>query len=403
MDFNLNEFLRAIANTLDTVEIDIFGMPTNHSKRIAFLSVLIARELHLQDEEVFDLASLAIMHDNGASLKILHDNLTGTAKEKLDIMESRKEHCTIGDDNLKDFPFFTSPVNVIKYHHEKYDGSGFFGKATSEIPIFAQIIALADTLDLSFDLREGPETKGVKEAFVRDHKGSFFSPAVADAFLKVSEHTELWEGLQDTRIDLDLEAVVPQFSNAMGYEDIRELTKTLSRIIDAKSEYTHAHSAGLSAKIAIMADYYHMDPMTKQKLLIASDLHDLGKLIVSNEILDKKGKLSKEEFDVIKKHPIVTKKCLQDISGFEDIARWAGNHHEKLNGSGYPEGYSANELDFESRLLTALDVYQALREDRPYRANMDHRNAIIIIQSMADNDELDPKIVRDINQVLSIS
>src|SRR5450830_1259973 len=139
MNFNLNEFLRAIANALDTIEINIFGMPTNHSKRIAYISVKIARELQLTDEEIFDLASLAIMHDNGASMKLLQDKLNGTTKEKINIIESRKEHCTLGEDNLKNFPFLTNPQNIIKYHHEKFDGTGFFGLSGDKIPLLAQI------------------------------------------------------------------------------------------------------------------------------------------------------------------------------------------------------------------------------------------------------------------------
>jgi len=134
MNLDLNDFLRAIANALDTIEIAIFGMPTNHSKRIAYISVKIARELRLTNEEIFDLASLAIMHDNGASMKILRDKLLGTTKEKINIMESRKGHCIIGEENIKDFPFLTNPKNIIKFHHEKYDGSGFFGLSKNEIP-----------------------------------------------------------------------------------------------------------------------------------------------------------------------------------------------------------------------------------------------------------------------------
>ncbi|PKM38648.1 MAG: HD family phosphohydrolase [Firmicutes bacterium HGW-Firmicutes-9] len=401
MDFNLNEFLKAIANTLDTIEMDIFGIPTNHSKRIAYLSVLIAKELNLRDEEIFDLASLAIMHDNGASLKILHDNISGSTKEKLDIVESRKEHCIIGEENLKDFPFLTSPIDVILYHHEKYNGTGFFGRTAQEIPLFAQIIALADTLDLTFDLREGPQTKGKKEAFVHDHRDTFFSPILTNAFLKVSEHTELWNGLKDTNIDSSLSQVVPQFSNAMNYEDIRQLTKTLSKIIDAKSKYTHEHSAGLSVKIATMADFYHIDFTTTHKLLIASDLHDLGKLIISNDILDRPGRLTEEEYNNIKRHPAIAKSCLENVSGFEDISRWVGNHHEKLNGSGYPNGLIAEDLDFYSKLLTSMDVYQALTEERPYRSSMDHWNAMRVMQKMVDLGELDSQIVQDIDFVYS--
>lgn len=83
MDFNLNEFLGAVANTLDIIEKDIFGVATNHSKRLAYISVIIAHELRLTNAETFDLASLAMLHDNGASMKILHDSLKGTPKEKL--------------------------------------------------------------------------------------------------------------------------------------------------------------------------------------------------------------------------------------------------------------------------------------------------------------------------------
>jgi HD-GYP domain-containing protein (c-di-GMP phosphodiesterase class II) len=400
MDFNLNEFLRAVANTLDIVEIDIFGMPTNHSKRIAYISVKIARELRLTNEEIFDLASLAIMHDNGASMKILQDNLKGTVKEKIDIIESRKEHCIIGDDNLKNFPFLTNPQNIIRYHHEKYDGSGFFGLSKDEIPLFAQIIALSDTLDLAFDLRNA-FNKEIITAFVNEHRNTFFSPVLSDVFLKIADHQEFWEALSDKNIDDNLKKVIPIFSNELNFNEIRTITKTLSKIIDAKSKYTQTHSSGLSEKLEKMAEFYKMDTIMTSKLLIATDLHDLGKLVISNNILDKPGKLSKEEFEKIMEHPKITRLCLQDIKGFEEITKWASNHHEKLDGSGYPEGLIAKDLDFNSRLIACLDIYQALREERPYRKSMDHNKAMEILKSMAGIGQLDHIIVDDINSVFS--
>lgn len=203
MDFNLNEFLGAVANTLDTIEIEIFGMATNHSKRIAYISIKTANELQLTSQEIFDLASLAIMHDNGACMKILHDNLKGTMKEKINLLESRKEHCIIGEENLQNFPFLTNPRNIIKYHHEKYDGSGFFGLSKDEIPLLAQVIALSDTLDLTFDLRN-ILNKGIVAAFVYEHLGTFFSPELSEVFLKISGQDEFWEALSDKNIDNSL-------------------------------------------------------------------------------------------------------------------------------------------------------------------------------------------------------
>jgi len=400
MDFNLNEFLRAVANTLDVIEIDIFGMLMNHSKRIAYISVKIGRELLLTNEEIFDLASLAILHDNGASMKILQDNLKGTAKEKINIMESRKEHCIIGEDNLRNFPFLTNPQNIIRYHHEKYDGSGFFGLSKDEIPLLAQIIAISDILDLAFDLRNAIN-KEIITAFVHEYRNTFFSPVLSDVFLKIANHHEFWEALSDKNIDDSLKKVIPIFSHELSYNEVRTITKTFSKIIDAKSEYTQTHSSGLSEKLEKMAEFYKMDTIMTLKLLIATDLHDLGKLAINNNLLDKPGELSKEEFEEIKRHPKITRLCLQDIKGFEEITKWASNHHEKLDGSGYPEGLIAKDLDFNSRLITCLDIYQALREERPYRKSMDHNKAMEILKSMAEAGQLDHIIVDDINSVFS--
>jgi len=398
MDFNLNEFLGAVANTLDTIEIDIFGMATNHSKKISYISVKIAHELRLTNEEIFDLVALAIMHDNGASMKILHDNLQGTTKEKINILESRKEHCIIGEDNLKDFPFLTNPQNIIRYHHEKYDGSGFFGLSKDEIPLLAQIIAFSDTLDLAFDLRNASNKEIITE-FVQEHRNTFFSPVLTDVFFKISAQDEFWEALSNKNIDDNLKKVTPNFSNELNYNEIHTITKTLSKIIDAKSEYTQTHSSGLSEKLEKMAEFYKIDPIMTLELLIATDLHDLGKIAISNSLLDKPGKLSEEEFEEIKKHPKITKLCLQDINGFEEITKWASNHHEKLDGSGYPEGLIAKDLDFNSRLIVCLDIYQALREERPYRKPMDHNKAMEILKSMVEVGQLDHNIVDDINSV----
>lgn len=399
MNFNLNEFLRSMANTLDAVEIDIFGMPTNHSKRIAYISARIAQELMLSDEEKYDLTSLAIMHDNGATMKILEDRKNLTIKEMLNITESRKEHCLIGEDNISSFPFHKNRKNVIKYHHEKYDGSGFFGITGDEIPLFSQILSLADTLDLKFEMNHG--SKDVISDFMIEKRSEFFAPSIADAFSQISGQTEFWDALRDENIDESLYTIIPVFANDLSYGEIRVITKTFSRIIDAKSIFTQVHSSGLSERISLMARYYNFDPILENKLLIASDLHDLGKLSIPNSILDKPDILTTEEFEVIKRHPITTRHCLQGLNGFEEITEWASNHHEKLDGSGYPNGLSAKDLDFNSRLIVCLDIYQALREQRPYREALSHQQSMDIMNSMVSDGKIDANIVKDISIVFS--
>ncbi len=400
MKFNLNEFLIGVANILDIIELDIFDLSTNHSKRISFISVSIAIELGLTKEEIFDLASLSLMHDNGASLKILHDNLKGDLKEKIDMMESRKEHCVIGENNLSNFPFLKKPENIIKYHHERYDGSGFFGLLKDEIPLFSQIIAFADSLDLNFDIKNVNNREAVIE-FVQKNKGKCFSPQLVDVFFKISERNQFWDGLTDENIENSLREIIPIFENELNYNEIRNITTTFAKIIDSKSRYTQVHSEGLSKKIEKMAKFYNRDKTMTLKLLIASDLHDIGKLAISNNILEKSEKLSKLELEKIKEHPKFAKECLQHISGFEEITKWISNHHEKLDGSGYPEGLTADELDFNSRLIACVDIYQALSEDRPYRKAMSQLEASEILKSMALAGQLDFDIVRDVINVCS--
>ncbi|KJR45670.1 metal-dependent phosphohydrolase [Desulfosporosinus sp. I2] len=333
-------------------------------------------------------------------MKILHDNLKGSTQEKVNLLESRQEHCIIGEHNLRDFPFLTNPKNIIRYHHEKCDGSGFFGLSNDEIPLMAQIIAFSDTLDLAFDLRN-TINKELIIMFVYEHKTTFFSSALSEVFFKISEQDEFWEALSDENIDDNLKKVIPNYSNELDYSEIHTITKTLSKIIDAKSQYTQTHSLGLSEKLERMSEFYGMDPIMTLKLLIATDLHDLGKLAISNYLLDKPGELSKDEYEEIKKHAKITKLCLQNIKGFKEITEWASNHHEKLDGSGYPQGLKAKDLDFNSRLIACLDIYQALREERPYRKSMDHIKAMGILKSMTECGQLDTDIVGDINNVFS--
>jgi len=404
MVFDINEFLEAVSNVLDVIETDIFGVPTNHSKRIAYLSSRLGSELGLSSEMKYDLVALSILHDNGASLKILHDNLLGSAKSKQNFIESRKEHCTIGEYNISSFPFLSSPENIICYHHEKFDGSGFFGLKGSEIPLMSQLINLADTLDLRFDLRNVYNHEARKDEiieFINEQSGKEFEPGLAKIAVRIISETEFWEHLSDEHISEMLRQITPPHKREMNYEEIRDITIIFSHIIDAKSKFTMNHSSGLSEKASQMAQYYRIEGDEYWKLIIASDLHDLGKLGIKNRILDKPGQLSEEEFSVIKEHPITAKESLAQVQGFEEIAEWAYNHHEKLNGTGYPRGLRAEELDFNSRLLACLDIYQALGEDRPYRKAMEHDEVIIILLQMAQDGLIDAKITEDIATHLS--
>lgn len=121
---------------------------------------------------------------------------------------------------------------------------------------------------------------------------------------------------------------------------------------------------------------------------IAALLHDIGKLSIPNCILDKNGKLTSEEMRIMRSHTYYTRLILSKIDGFEDITDWASNHHEKLNGKGYPLGLSEEEISLESRIMAICDIYEALTADRPYRQGMSMENAFKIIETMVKSGEI---------------
>ncbi len=397
--FNLNNFLLAISDSLDFVEIDLLGVTTNHSKRVAFIAVNIAKRLNLSKKDIFDLCAYSILHDN--ALVIERENACYDACKHVETIRHYGLHCKIGEKNVEDFPFVGNHKNIIKYHHEYFNGNGIFGLKGDEIPLLAQLISFSDTIDglFNFSKHSIKNRKAIKNFVIKNSK-KLFSKKISKAFLEIASNVGFWLDLQSEKAMVQyLFDATDDFTVSLTFEELLNITSIFTKIIDTKSHFTMEHSSGLSEKCAKMADYYGFRHKDKMTFLIAANLHDLGKLAISNDILDKKDKLSEEEFEIMKSHVYYTNKALNSIIGFKNIAKWASNHHEKLNGTGYPYGLDAKNLCFKSRLMACLDIYQALKEDRPYRKGLSHKKAMNIIHSMLEAGELDKRIVEDIEKV----
>ena len=113
----------------------------------------------------------------------------------------------------------------------------------------------------------------------------------------------------------------------------------------------------------------------------AAQLHDIGKLAISNRILDKPGRLSRAEFTLVREHPVITERILDRVPGFRHLAPLAGAHHERLDGDGYPRGLTRAEITLPMRMLAVADVYEALTSDRPYRPARSSDEALEIMRA----------------------
>lgn len=383
---------------LDAVEEELLFTTTNHGKRVAYIAIRLGQLYNLTDEELFDLCSYAIVHDNGIiqSYQKIKDTKSNI------VIEDLKDHCSIGEKNIATFPFLTNQKNIILFHHEHYDGSGFYGKKNDEIPLLSQLIFLADMIDREFNLNN--ITLKIKEdviSFIKKNENKLFSPQLVEKFLLLSSNQSFWFDLDKNVILSVYTKHIPNISVEITYEKMLEISKVLSVIIDSKSKYTAQHTMDLMEKAKVVAKHYNLPEESSLRLQIAANLHDLGKLYTPLEILDKPDTLTDEELFIMKKHAYSTFALLNTIEGFEDVNKIASSHHEKLDGSGYPFGLKDIELEFEERVLACLDIYQALTESRPYRDAMPHKEAMDILYSSAKSNLIDIAIVEDIDKIFS--
>lgn len=174
---------------------------------------------------------------------------------------------------------------------------------------------------------------------------------------------------------------------------MQEVAHLFAAVVDAKSPFTHRHSRGVAQVAAALAAEMGFSQDEVLLMEVAGLLHDLGKLSVPDEILEKPGPLTRDEFSVIKQHTYYTYHILQEAGDLEPLPAWATYHHEKLDGTGYPFHIAAAGLSTGSRLMAVADTFTALREDRPYRAGMIRPDIERILQEQVTNRALDQKPV----------
>ena len=412
MKLDLNDLIYALSFALDKVEYELLGIETGHGRRVACLCLFMAEYAGISGEELRDYIGCCVLHDN-ALTEFIHeelDSIKQIADESgqqlsdvidIDMFKNDSNHGEVGEQNIHLIPFRTNVDNIILYHHENADGSGPLGKTAAETGLKTQILHLADEIDLHYKLSSLTESEFNKiSEWVISQSGKMFSEKAVQLFhdaVTFDKILYLKNKGAFTSLKRELRPVTSDYSD----EEIHSFARMFASIIDYKSEFTQTHSLGVADKAEQMANYYGFDHEKATRFYLAGALHDIGKLLVSNDILEKPGKLTDDEFAVMKDHASATRYVLRLVKGIPDVVKWASNHHEKLNGKGYPRGLTAENLSLEERLMACVDIYQALTEQRPYKDGMPHEKAIAIMQDMADKGEIDATIVRDMAVVMA--
>lgn len=434
----LAEIMEALSRALDMTE----GQPPGHCVRSCFIGMRMADHLQFDEGARNDLYYTLLLKDLGCSSNAaricelyLADDLSfkrdfkridGSLSQVLRFVLSHtgmqaglaerfrkifnilrnggtivteliETRCQRGAEIARQMRFSEGVARGILDLDEHFNGKGRpQGLSGTDISPFARIALIAQVADV-FAINMGAEA-AVAEVVGR--RGEWFDPGMVDAFLAAVKQPGFWEIHGSEAIDrivLDSEPGRDVIYADDAYLD--DIATGFARVIDAKSPFTSGHSERVALYTDMIAEQMGFDPDRRRHVKRAALLHDIGKLGVSNAVLDKPGKLDEQEWEQMRLHAVHSQDILSRIEAFSHLAMVGGAHHEKLDGTGYPRGLTADAIDIDTRIVSTADVFDALTADRPYRKAMPITEALAILHAGAGKAH-DPACIAALEQGL---
>jgi putative nucleotidyltransferase with HDIG domain len=410
---SLSEIISALSFALDLTE----GAVPGHALRTCLLGMRIAAAAGVPHDEISSLYYGLLLKDAGCSstaalMSQIAEGHTVSPKADSSAPGASLAHaqpllrihlpntaglttlrCERGAGIVRKLGLGRLASNTVLHLDECWDGTGYPQHLRrDEIPLLARIGSIAQHLDV-FGTLYGPE-RAIQT--LEDLSGSTFDPALVRIALALHSSRTLWnqcgsgDRISETRrAVLDLDPV-----NGQRLESLRidEICQAFADVVDAKSNFTYRHSIDVAKIARAISEALDLQPARIQLVHRAALLHDIGKLHVPTHILDKPEGLTPQERALVQEHPGLSRRILQRIDAFRELAVIAGQHHERLDGSGYPYRLTADDLSIEARIVAVADVFGALHEERPYRPAMRRERIIDILRTKAPQ-QLDPDCV----------
>jgi len=434
-----SELLAALSVALDLTE----GQRAGHALRTAYLSLRLADRIDLPRETRRTLLYTALLKDAGCSsnaaavtrifgiddhelkarqavagrsvLAMAYLSIRSLPNEPLPLQVRRlislalsgtrerraveELRCERGADIARKIGCSDEVAVAIMDLHEHWDGHGLpRGLRKDAIPLLSRIVALCAGLDIFFSVR-GP---AAAREVIRQRRGSWYDPDLSGHLLELSDRGLLDElkapSLKEQVFSADPDQAIAFASDA----DVDRIASAFADIVDAKSPWTGRHSQRVASIGARLARRFGIAGDRLRDVRIGALLHDLGKLGVPNTILDKPASLGPEEWAVMKRHPQLSREILKQIELFAAVAEIAACHHERLDGSGYFRGLSAESLGLSARIVAVADVFEAMTAERPYRPPMSDEQALAIMRE-SSGDHLAGEVIAALSDVDSLA
>lgn len=425
----LSEIIGAMSYALDITE----GQPAGHCVRCCWIGMHIGQQAGLPENELWELYYTLLLKDLGCSsnaaricelymtddlqfkrdFKTVGDSLpqvlafvfshtglkAGLAerfRSVLGILRNGSEiaheliatRCQRGAEIARLLRFPEAVSSGIYSLDEHYNGKGKpAALAGAEIPVYARIALLAQVIDV-FHTADGRDA-ALAEA--RARAGTWFDPMLVASFEAVAKNPQFWTTLASAEVDDAVVALVPAGHEVPLDEDyLDDIAAAFGQVVDSKSPYTSGHSARVALYTDMIGEALGLSEQRRRWLRRGALLHDVGKLGVSNSVLDKAGALDRSEWDAVKQHAEYSERILSRISAFQELALVAGAHHERLDGTGYPRGLKADEINIETRIITTADIFDAITAERPYRGAIPIPKALEMMEQTVGT-ALDPE------------
>lgn len=411
-----NAILKTIAELVECRD-DVTGGHIERTQGYLKLMIncLIEDEIYREEVLSWDIDFFilsALLHDVG-KIAIKDNILLKPGRLTTEEFEEMKTHAALGVKIIQKIKQSTRENAFLSYaeilagsHHEKWDGSGYpLGFSGANIPLQGRVMAIIDVYDALTNSRPYKKAMSHKDAIevIKNESGTHFDPHLVRIFI---EHEKEFE---------NLEVMIHDFSNITKENEeavygLRNMvSKTVSEIVNyrdgAVSNIDTAHNY---IKIFLDAlkkcEKYReiVESWDLDILLLSARIHDIGKVIVRDDILQKPSKLTHEEFGEVKTHINSSVRVIKKIQEHVNIdtndflkheETIAGSHHEKWNGTGYPMGLRGDRIPLQSRVMAIIDVYDALINFRPYKEAMTHEEAIELIREKSGT-HFDPELVK---------
>lgn len=380
----LVDLIACLSDVIDLVNPEL----VDHHKRVAYIAFALAREMGLSEEEGTELLVAGKLHDIGA-LSLSERMVLLNFEE-----ESAQRHAEIGYLLLRDFAPFAGVAEIIRSHHDPWSMVHTRERHTTELTVKTQILHLADRVAILAP--RGPNILDVVAQIreqIGQQSGTTFMPEAVKAFQRLAARDYFWLDIVSPMLQSRLQRRVGMEGLVLNLDGLRDLTRIFARVIDFRSPFTATHSSGVAACAETLATLSGWSWRECQLIQIAGFLHDLGKLGIPNEILEKPGPLTETERNIVRCHPFYTYRTLERIPDFNMINVWSSFHHECPAGQGYPFHIDRQDLPLGSRIMAVADVFTALAEDRPYRSSLPAGEILPLLREMAANESIDGVLV----------